>query len=273
MNTRRTLLVGAAAWAGARAVRALDLDDVRKRGVLRVALYRQSAPFHGEDGLGIDVDIAQALAAALQIKAALLPFDAGENVEDDLRNMVWRGHYLGYGPADVLLHVPVDPVVAERNRRVRILAPYCREKLQVARSVRRVPALGSMAALAGVPVGVEDATLGSSVLLAAEGGRLRETVRHYRDTTAALADLRGERLAAVVGLRSELVAGLAGAHGFEITDLRAPGVPPEGWALGLAVRRDDEALGVALADAMARLIESGRIEAIFRRHRVDWLRP
>jgi ABC-type amino acid transport substrate-binding protein len=273
MNARRTLLFAAAAWASAHAARALDLDGVRKRGVLRVALYRHCPPFYGEGGQGIDVDIAQALAAALQVTAALLPFDAGENVEDDLRNMVWRGHYLGYGPADVLLHVPVDPAVAERNRRVRILAPYCREKLQVARRVLRVPAFGSLAALAGVPVGVEDATLGSSVLLAAEGGRLRETVRHYRDTMAALDDLRGDRLAAVVGLRSELAAGLAGADGFEITDLRAPGVPPEGWTLGLAVRRDDEALGTALAAAVARLIESGRIEAIFRRHRVDWLRP
>jgi hypothetical protein len=43
---------------------------------------------------------------------------------DDLRNMVWRGHYLGYGPADVMLQVPVDKFLAH-NPQVMILRPTC----------------------------------------------------------------------------------------------------------------------------------------------------
>ena len=57
---------------------------------------------------GIDVELGRALAEALGVKFSALPFAAGENMDDDLRHMVWRGHYLGFGPADVLLHVPVD---------------------------------------------------------------------------------------------------------------------------------------------------------------------
>ena len=41
-----------------------------------------------------------------------------ENMNDDLRNMVWKGHYLGYGPADVMLHVPVDNRLMAENDKV-----------------------------------------------------------------------------------------------------------------------------------------------------------
>ncbi|MFO1328447.1 MAG: hypothetical protein U1F56_13900 [Rubrivivax sp.] len=46
-------------------------------------------------------------------------------MNDDLRNMVWRGHYLGFGPADVLMHVPVNRPLME-NPRVEIFAPCWR---------------------------------------------------------------------------------------------------------------------------------------------------
>jgi ABC-type amino acid transport substrate-binding protein len=269
---RRQLVVAAVALACAGAAAAYDLDEIRKRGVVRIAVYKQFAPFH-DKGEGVDVDVAQALAAALRVKAALLPFDADENIDDDLRNMVWRGHYLGYGPADVMLHVPVDPALSARNTRVTIVAPYYREKLQIARDVKRIPQLASLSALAGMPVGVEDATLGSTVLLGADGGRLRENVRHYRNTSLAVEELKKGALAAVVGLRSELMAGALVGNGFEMTDIPAPGVPASGWALGVAVKKDYEALAHAVDEAMGQLIKSGQIEAIFRKHRVDWLQP
>jgi len=49
------------------------------------------------------VALAQALAESLGVKLSLLPFHADDSMNDDLRHMVWRGHHLGYGPADVLL--------------------------------------------------------------------------------------------------------------------------------------------------------------------------
>src|SRR5574343_243663 len=106
---RHALRTAAAALAlqalGVRAQQELqDLDKVRASGVLKVALYKDNAPYSdgaGEQMSGIDVALAQGLAREMGLKLQLLPFDAGENVCDDLRNMVWRGHYLGYGPADV----------------------------------------------------------------------------------------------------------------------------------------------------------------------------
>ena len=118
-----------------------DLAKVKDSGVLKVAVYHDFAPF--SEGrtktTGIDVDIAEALAKKLGVKLSLLPFDAGENVNDDLRNMVWKGHYLGYGPADVMLHVPVDPIVINTNRQVTIFAPYYRETVIMALNTKRIP--------------------------------------------------------------------------------------------------------------------------------------
>ena len=72
-----------------------------------------------------------ALAAGLGVAPSLLPFQAGEDMNDDLRHMVWRGHYLGFGPADVLLHVPVDRVLMQANPRVQIFGPYHRERTAI----------------------------------------------------------------------------------------------------------------------------------------------
>jgi ABC-type amino acid transport substrate-binding protein len=270
---RRSFLGGLSALALAPLLaHAADLPDLRRRGRLRIAVYREFPPF-SDAGRGIDVRIGQSLAQALQLAPDLMPFEADENVEDDLRNMVWRGTLLGYGPADVMLHVPVDHTFAQRNPQVRIFAPYFREKLQLVRNLARIPQLDSLAALQGHAVGAEDATLASIVLLSAEGGRLRGDVQHYHSTGQALADLKAGRLAAVMGLRSELQSGMAGVEGFEMTDPVAPGVPAGGWTLGLAVKAENELLAAALQMAVDDLITQGQLEKIFRDDNVSWARP
>jgi ABC-type amino acid transport substrate-binding protein len=271
-RARRTLLGGALALALAPLARAVELPGLRRQGSLRVAVYRDFPPFC-DDGGGIDVRIAQALAQALQLSVEVMPFEADEKVEDDLRNMVWRGTLLGYGPADVMLHVPVDAAFAARNPQVRIFAPYFRERLQLVRNVSRIPRADTLEALQGQPLGAEDASLASAVLLSAAGGRLRGDVRHYHGTWQALDDLKAGRLAAVMGLRSELQAAMSGVSGFEISDPVAPGLPLRDWSLGLAVKADNEALAQGLQAALDGLENQGQIEKIFREYHVSWTRP
>src|SRR5438105_1810142 len=88
---RRRLLLAAGAALLVPAARADEsaLQRIRARGRLTVAVYQDMPPFH-VDGRGIDVEIAQALAHAVGVPLALLPFQADENMGDDLRNMVWR---------------------------------------------------------------------------------------------------------------------------------------------------------------------------------------
>ena len=119
---RRAFLLCACvcAWVAPMHLALADYAKIVESGALKVAVYKSFAPFsepeRGDAG-GLDVALAGALARELGVKLSLMPFDAGETMSDDLRNMVWRGHYLGYGPADVMLHVPVDRRFMERNDR------------------------------------------------------------------------------------------------------------------------------------------------------------
>jgi polar amino acid transport system substrate-binding protein len=270
--TRRTLLAAAGACALAGWARADDLAGLRARGTLRLAVYRDFAPF-SDDGHGIDIEIGRALAQALGLRAEFLAFDAEEKVEDDLRNMVWRGTLLGYGPADVMLHVPVDPAFAQRSPQSSIFGPYFREKLQLVRNLARIPQADTLEALRGQPLGAEEGTMASIVLLSTNGGSLRGDVQHYRSTAQALQDLKAGRLAAVMGLRSELQYGMAGTAGYAISDPVAPGIPLGSWQLGMAVKSDNGELGTALQAALDELLSKGRIESIFSQFKVSWARP
>jgi ABC-type amino acid transport substrate-binding protein len=274
LASRRAWLrrAGAVALAGSAplAVSATPLERVRERGVLKVGLYHGMPPFH-VDGQGIDVALANALAAALGVKAALLPFHADDNMNDDLRNMVWRGHYLGYGPADLLLHVPVDRPLMDANPQVGIVAPYCRERVAIARRIDDVPRLDTLAPLAGLPVAVPGRSLAGWLLLGADGGAYRQQLitRWSHGADAARALLRGE-VPVAAGLASELESVLRGDGRFAIEPLPSPRAPRDGWAVGMAVRRDATTLAQALQRAVEALTASGELQQFFARSNVAW---
>jgi ABC-type amino acid transport substrate-binding protein len=264
---------GAAAVCGAPLLAAATpLARVRERGALNVGLYNDMPPFHAA-GSGVDVELAQALADALGVRLTLLPFNADDNMNDDLRNMVWRGHYLGYGPADVLLHVPVDRPLMEHNPRVRIFAPYFRERVMIARSVERVPQLDTLSQLADQPLAVAGQSLAGWLMIGADGGAYRRQLntQHKHGAQAAQALVRGD-VAAAVGLASELQSVLRGDARFEITPLPLPRAPRDGWAVGMAVKRDADELSEALAKAVGDLAAGGRLQQIFERANVSWQR-
>ena len=120
------------------------LQQLQTPGRIRVAVYKDFPPY-SDAGEGIDVDIAKALAARLGVALDLMWVQASdESMEDDLRNAVWKGHYLGGGTADVMLHVPVDPQFAARNDKVKITGAYHRESLQIAHNTAKLPELASV---------------------------------------------------------------------------------------------------------------------------------
>jgi ABC-type amino acid transport substrate-binding protein len=262
---------GAVAVAGAPLhLSATPLERVRERGALTVGIYHDMPPFHVA-GKGIDVELAQALAESLGVRLALLPFHADENMNDDLRSMVWRGHYLGYGPADVLLHVPVDRPLMDANPQVNIFAPYCRERVVMARRLERVPRLDTLSQLADQKVAVPGQTLAGWLLIGADGGAYRnQLITQWNDgAEAARALLRGE-VAAAGGLASELESVLRGDPRFAIAPIPSPRAPRDGWALGMAVKRDATELAQALQRAVNDLAASGRLRRIFASRNVDW---
>ena len=273
---RRRLVAAAALSALALPARAQEglpaLERVRQRGRLSVAVYKDMPPF-SDGGQGIDVELGSALAKGLGVDAALLPFNAGEDMNDDLRNMVWRGHYLGFGPADVLLHVPVDRPLMLANPKVQIFGPYHRERIAIARSLAEVPQMESLAAFQGRRIAVPGQTLAGWLMLGADQGRYREQLlTHWKDGVAAAQALARGEVAAAVATASELESVLAGDARFAIEPLPLPRAR-DGWVVGLAVKREADDLAQALQSALNGLAGSGELARIFGRAKVALRAP
>ena len=244
-----------------------DWDKIRQSGHLKVAVYDQFAPFSDRSS-GIDVDLAKALAEKLGLKLSLLPFPAGENLSDDLRNMVWKGHYLGYGPADVMLNVPVEPLLMNESPKVSIFAPYHVETVRLVRSARSMPAFDGIDALAGKTIGVEKVSIAGMVLLGEGNGRFRDQVRIFDTAAEALAQLKAGQLDAVLANRSEIESIFRDDPAFPLSEVAFQRLPRAGWAVGMAVRKEDQDVARLLQAAVNEMKASGELQAIFARHGV-----
>jgi polar amino acid transport system substrate-binding protein len=251
------------------------LEAIRSRGRLRIAVYNDFPPY-AMRGKGIDIDLGRAIAERLGLAPEIVGFNADEDMNDDLRNMVWKGHYLGTQPADVMMHVPVDEHLARANDKVRILAPYHREALALARDPARIPNVLSGSAAVALEiftrekVGVETASLADSFLLSALNGRLRDKVVHFRTVGEAAAGLAAGSVAAVLAPQAELEAALAADTRFPIDTARIAELKVGSWPLGLAVKAEQSALAEALAAAVAELKRDGTVAAIFKRHGITY---
>ena len=249
---------------------ATTLAKVRERGTLLVGIYNDMPPFHVA-GKGIDVELAQALADALGLKLGLLPFNADENMNDDLRNMVWRGHYLGFGPADVLLHVPVDKPLIDETPQARIFAPYCRERVVIARRLDRLPQLDALSALGDAKVAVSGQTLAGWLMIGADGGAYRNQLdTQSKDGAEAARALQRGEVTAAAGLGSEMESVLRGDARFAIAPLPSPRAQRNGWAVGMAVKKDATDLAQALQAAVSGMADSGRLRKMFESANVAW---
>lgn len=247
---------------------------VKQRGRLRVAVYKDFPPYAMAGGKGIDADLARAIAARLGVAAEVVAYPADEDMNDDLRNMVWKGHYLGTQPADVMMHVPVDINLAKANDKVRIFAPYHRETIALARNPERVPKApqGSAAVALEVftreKIGVETTSMADSFLLSVMNGRLRDQVVHYKTVAEAVVGMSQGQVSAVLATRGELEAALAGQSVFRLDTVRMPELPTEGWPLGMAVKVEADSLANAIGAALADLKRDGSLAEIFKKYGV-----
>ena len=246
------------------------LERIRTRGKLTVAVYNAMPPFHAS-GAGIDVQIAEQLARALGVTLNLLPFNAGENMGDDLRNMVWKGHYLGFGPADVLLHVPVEKPLMDSQQQTLIFAPYYKETVALAYRIGPGSRIDSLADMKGLKVAVPGQTLAGWLLLGADDGAYREQlVTHMDDGTQAAHLLLTADVDVAAGNASELHSVLKGDKQFRVIPLPIPRAPRNGWAVGMAVKKDSPKLARALQAAINSMTTDARMSQIFAGHGVPW---
>ena len=277
MRIKRLSLAFAAVllWSvGGGGVSAASAEETTDAGKLHVAVYRDYAPF-ADEGQGIDVDVAKALAGKMGRTAVVKAYPDADSIDGDLRNIIWRGHPLWRERlADVMMHVPVDPRVISKNEQVKIFAPYFRERIVVARNRNRIPELPTLQIFTSEKIGVQVETLEDRYLMDSFGGLLRDNVVHFAtiaDATTAL--VKGE-VAAVMGRQTLIEAGLEGKGGnFVISTAPTPGIAITGWELGLAVKADNPDLAAALDKAMAELLKDGSIERIFTKRGLSYRPP
>lgn len=273
-------LLAASPWA-CRADTAADADAltvVRGRGIIEIAMYRDFPPYSfgktPAEARGIDVDIAQAIAERLGVKLKLRLIAAGESVTDDLRNHVWKGHYLGGGVADVMLHVGYDPAFAEREKNALLFEPYFHETVALAYLPGRIQNVDSPIALTEHKIAVEGDTISDHIMSSAYGGALRNSAVREQSLEDAVAAFKAGEVDGVMGPAGELQGILAEQRvaGAAYHTQEAVGQMRTAWDLGVAVKNTDS---TSLRDAVATIIDEmktdGSLKKIFAIYGVNYI--
>ncbi len=275
----RSLILALAGVVGlSQLAAARPLDDVTASGHLRVAVYRDFAPFASgpsDNVKGLDVELGKIIARRLGVKKVeYLVVTAGDTVADDLRNGVWKGHYLGYGVADVMLHIPVDKYLAVQNDNAYIFAPYYREQLVIAIDPRQTGGTDLIAAFGEHKVGVEGDSLADNYLLGAFGGRLRDNVVHFHSVAAAVNAMAQGKVAGVMGLRTQVEAALKKHHRhFRISSMPLPGLTVRSWLIGMAVKVDSHDLANAIEPIIETMARDGTLAKLFAKYGMTYIPP
>lgn len=261
-------------------------DDIIDSGELIVGMYRDFPPYSWEkDGKaqGVDADIAQAIADQFKVELKIHWVTPDETLEDDLRNTVWKGHYLDRKVADIMMRVPYDREFSLKrddvgllvNELVVMTAPYQRERWQVVFNTDKLERVRTMAVFAYHPIGVEIDSMPAFYLTSAMRGRMREKTRHYTTIYDAYDAMIKTEVDAVMGLRGQTDWLLRnkpqenyarGQNGF-------PEMGKQQWDLGIAVKTDFRQLGYEAGDVIDAMIKSGDMEKVFAKYGLEYEKP
>ncbi len=243
-------------------------DQIVERGYAVFAVYEDFPPFAWEEGgelRGVDVELGRIIADFLGVEARFRAVAAAESVDDDLRNNVWKGHYMGGGVANVMLHVPYDVDFACRNEQVVLTGQYFNETLAIAFDRAAYPDGGPLPGhFRSDSVGVENDSLSDFYLSGLAAGQLQPNIRRYPTTEAAMAALAAGEIKAVMGARTQLEHELPETLAVHAPPL--PGLARGQWTLGVAVRHSYRQLAYAVGDAVQAAVQDGRVAAVFARY-------
>jgi ABC-type amino acid transport substrate-binding protein len=264
-----------------------SFDDMLDSGVLKVAVYENFPPYsflQGGKAHGVDVDLAQALAKGQGLQLELLWVTPGEKLDDDLRNFIWKGHYMRPGVmADLMLRVPYDREFSNRrndvgelaNEQVVMFGPYQRERWQVVHDTRRLPQLDTIGLFQYHKVGVEVDSVPSFYLTSVLGGRLSGMTEHYANTRAAFEALRGGKVDAVMALRGELdwLQHETVDPQLRNADNTYPNLGQPSWDIGMAVHESNRQLANAVDQQLDEMIRGGEMAKLYARYGLRYELP
>ena len=262
-------------------------DIILDSGYLKVGVYENFPPYSYEvDGepRGIDVELGRRIAEEMGVDFAVHWITPDETLSDDLRNNVWKGHYLDKQRlADVMLRVPYDKQYAYMqdstgeyiNEQVVLFGPYQQASWQIAFDPDKLDSVETVAKFQYHPIGVEIDTLPDFYLTSAFGGRMRNQVRHYGNVGEAFDAMRKGEVSAVMGMRAEIDHELAKQENtrFRLAGNGFPGIGKQVWDVGMAIKQTHRQLGYALEAIIDRMVKSGEMSQLFEQQGLHYSVP
>lgn len=267
-------------------VQARSYDDVMASGYIEFAVYSDFPPYsflNGDTPEGIDIDIGNAIAKRMGLEARWMWIVADENVDDDLRNAIWKGHVIHKRVADVMLRAPydrnysyaVDGYGLPRNDMVVMLAPYQVESWKLLRNLDKTGDVRNLSIFQYQPVGVEIDTVPDFFLSGVYQGRLRKNVQHFPSVFAAIEALKQGQVSAVAGMQSQLEYGLGADRpaAFDIDDDGMQAIGKMQWDIGIAIKHTYRQLGYALEAVIRDMVNDGTIKSFYTQRHISYKKP
>ncbi|SFM63433.1 substrate-binding periplasmic protein [Marinobacter zhejiangensis] len=262
-------------------------DAILESGYLNVGVYQNFPPYsylQDDEPAGVDVELGRQIAAAMGVEFRVHWIVPDETLEDDLRNNVWKGHYLAKTRiADVMLRVPYDKTFAYMrdstgeviNDQVVMFGPYQREQWQIAFDSTQLESVPTMAVFQYHHIGVQVDTLPDFYLTSAFAGRMRDKTRHYRNIAEAFEAMVGGEVTAVMGMRSEIDFELARQDGDRLQSANNgfPGITKQVWDIGMAVKHTHRQLGYAIEAIVDGMVRNGEVASIYEAHGLRYSIP
>ena len=265
---------------------ARSLDDIVESGTIRIAVYNDYPPFsflEENEAKGIDIDIANEIARALEVTLELVWMTPGETKEDDFRNYLWKGHIIHRIKADVMMRAPNDRSFSQKrddvgllvNELVHMFAPYHRESWQIIHNTKTLPEVETMGMFQYHTIGAEIDSIPHFYLTSAFGGRLREKTSHYATNALAFDAMETGEIEAVMGLRSQIsyLSQFVDSSQFKLAANAFPLIGKQKWDIGLAVHNDYRALSYEVGDVITALVIDGKMQAIFDKYSTVYEMP
>ncbi|WP_193141396.1 MULTISPECIES: substrate-binding periplasmic protein [unclassified Meridianimarinicoccus] len=254
-----------------------DLDQILERGFMTFALYEDYPPYSWQDGStarGVDVEIARLIADYIGVAPRFHFVAAGENLEADLRNNIWKGPIVGGAVSNVMMRIPYDSAFKCRVEQVVFTGQYAGEALAIAYATAAYPDpddLPTPAYFRFDTVGVENDSIADFYLTSFAGGQMGGNISRFASVAEAMAALTAGEVMAVMGPRGQLEHGLTDATALHQPPL--PGLAVGDWTLGVGVHFRYRPLSYMVDDAVLEGLQSGRIAEIYADQGLTHLRP
>jgi ABC-type amino acid transport substrate-binding protein len=261
-------------------------DDIIESDEIVIAVYSDFQPFSYVDNgkeKGIDIDLAHAIAKKLGVKLRLRWMTADENVDDDLRNNLWKGHFLNRTVADLMLRVPYDRDYALLrddigelvHQHVHMFAPFHTESWKIIFNSKKVESVETMAVFQYHDIGVEVDSIPQFYLTSAFQGRMRNRAKQYPTITEAINAMTESKVDAVMGLTSQIshYQGDLSKKDYPLAKNAFPMIGRQQWDIGMAVKADYRQLGYAVGDIVDDMVKTGEMHAIFAKYNVTYKLP